>query len=293
VLSVPIATTLPGLLPPRAAAGDECAPAPARAPRAADRTSPARTAGQTEAAQRAREWFHGLTIPAGMWVVLRADGRGFSRLTQDRYAKPFDERMRDHMVAAAAAWMTDFGAVYGATHSDEISVALPPGTELFGRVLEKLVSVSAGLCSAAFTAAAGFPAHFDARAWIGATPGEVADYFAWRQSDGRRCALATCCYWALRQAGSTSRQATSQLTRAPSAQQNELLARHGISFTALPAWQRRGVGLSWEDYVKTGTGPRTGTQVPVLRRRLRADDQVPAGEEYRAVIAAALAAGQP
>jgi len=29
------------------------------------------------ASQRDREWFHNLTILPGMWVVLRADGRGF------------------------------------------------------------------------------------------------------------------------------------------------------------------------------------------------------------------------
>jgi tRNA(His) 5'-end guanylyltransferase len=42
-----------------------------------------------------------------------------------------------HMLAAATALMTEFGAVLGATHSDEISIALPPGSGLFGRVQEK------------------------------------------------------------------------------------------------------------------------------------------------------------
>ena len=67
------------------------------------------------------------------------------------------------MTAAATALMTGFGSVYGCTHSDEVPVALPPQSQLFGRGLEKLVSVSAGICSAAFTAAAGQPAHFDSR----------------------------------------------------------------------------------------------------------------------------------
>lgn len=241
-----------------------------------------------EASQREREWFHGLTIPAGMWVVLRADGRGFSRLTEEHYAKPFDERMRDHMSAAATAWLTEFAALYGCTHSDEISVVLPPDAGLFGRGLEKLVSISAGICSAAFTAAAGLSAHFDARAWIGATADEVADYFAWRQADAARCALSTCCYWALRHAGSTAAQATAELAHASTAQQNELLYRHGINFNDLPAWQRRGVGLRFEDYAKTGFDLRTGAEATAIRRRLWVDEQLPVKDDYRAMVTAAL-----
>jgi hypothetical protein len=67
---------------------------------------------------------------------------GISWLTEEHFAKPFDERMREHMTVAAEALMTEFGAAYGCTHSDEISVVLPPGSGLFGRGLEKLVSVS-------------------------------------------------------------------------------------------------------------------------------------------------------
>jgi hypothetical protein len=103
------------------------------------------------ASQREREWFHALTVPPGAWPVIRVDGRAFSQLTEAHFAKPFDERMRQHMTAAASALITEFGAVYGCTHSDEISIALPPDCQLFGRGLEKLVSVSSGICSAAFT----------------------------------------------------------------------------------------------------------------------------------------------
>jgi tRNA(His) guanylyltransferase len=38
-----------------------------------------------ESAQRAREWFHALTVPPGMWVVIRVDGRSFTRFTADRF----------------------------------------------------------------------------------------------------------------------------------------------------------------------------------------------------------------
>lgn len=244
------------------------------------------------AAQREREWFHALTVPPGAWAVIRADGRGFSQLTQVHFIKPFDERMREYMTAAATALMTEFGAVYGCTHSDEISIALPPDCQVFGRGLEKLVSVSAGICSAAFTAAAGLPAHFDSRVWIGTSAADVADYFSWRQSDAARSALSTWCYWTLRQAGDSARQATAALAGASTAQQNELLYQHGINFNDVPSWQRRGIGLHWQAYRKPGNDPRTGTETVAIRRRLHINDQLPVKDEYRAMVTAAVTNGE-
>ena len=180
------------------------------------------------ASQRQREWFHALRVPPGMWAVIRVDGRGFSRLTGEHFAKPFDEHMRQHMTAAAAALMTELAGVYGPTHSDEIPIALPPDCGLFGRVVKKLVSVSAGIASAVFTAEAGLPGHFDSRVWTGISAEDVADYFSWRQSDAARSALSMWCYWTLRHAGEGARQATAALAGASTAEQNELLYQHGI-----------------------------------------------------------------
>lgn len=240
------------------------------------------------ASQREREWFHALTVPPGAWAVIRVDGRAFSQLTEAHFAKPFDERMRQHMTAAASALITEFGAVYGCTHSDEISIALPPDCQLFGRGLEKLVSVSSGICSAVFTTAAGLPAHFDSRIWIGTSAEDVADYFSWRQSDAARSALSTWCYWTMRQAGDSARQATAALRGASTAQQNELLYRHGINFNDIPSWQRRGIGLHWQAFSKPGHDPRTGTETTAVRRRLHVNDQLPMKDEYRAMVTAAV-----
>lgn len=241
-------------------------------------------AEQFAAAQRAREWFHAMTMPPGSWTVLRVDGRGFSRLTEEHFSKPFDDRMHQHMTTVAEALVTELGGAYGCTHCDEASVLLPPDSDLFGRSQEKLVSVSAGIASAAFTAAAGTPGHFDSRAWIGATVPDVADYFSWRQSDAARSALGSWCYWTLRQAGRTGPQATAELTGVSASGLNELLHQHGINYNDVPAWQRRGTGLYWQDHSKTGHDPRTGTETVTTRRRLHADDHLPMKDQYRALI---------
>ena len=45
------------------------------------------------------------------------------------------------------------------------------------------------------------------------------------------------------------------------AEKNELLFQGGINFNDLPAWQKRGTGLYWEEYVKEGINPQTGQSV--------------------------------
>jgi tRNA(His) 5'-end guanylyltransferase len=236
------------------------------------------------AAQREREWFHALRLPPGAWAVVRVDGRGFSRFTEKHFAKPFDDAVNRHMVAAATSLATEFEAPYACTHSDEISVLLPPAFGAFGRGLEKLVSVSAGTASAAFTASAGRAAVFDSRVWIGTTPQDVVDYFAWRQADAARSALGAWCYWTLRQAGRSPREATAALEGAGTAAQNELLHGHGVNFNDVPLWQRRGTGLYWRDYRKAGWNPRTGTQVTARRRELHVDAELPMRDEYRRLV---------
>jgi tRNA(His) guanylyltransferase len=239
---------------------------------------------QFEASQRAREWFHSLAVLPGAWTILRVDGRSFSRFTEQRFDKPFDLRFSQLMVGAARTLLMDFGGRYAYTESDEISVLLDPESELFGRGLEKLVSVSASITSAAFTHAAGEPAHFDSRVWMGTGPLDVVDYFSWRQADAARSALHGWCYWTLRKEGQTRQEATKALEGANVAAKNELLFQHGVNFNDLPAWQRRGVGLWWETYERPGYDPMRKMPVTTTRRRIREERDLPMKENYREML---------
>lgn len=237
-----------------------------------------------EAAQRSREWFHGLTVPPGMWTVIRVDGRAFTKLTGDLFEKPFDMAFSAKMGVAAKALLVELGAVYVYTESDEISVLLAPSFDLFGRSVEKLVSVSAGVASATFSVALGQPAHFDSRLWIGASIRDVVDYFSWRQADAARGALNGWCYWTLRKEGHSARAATRALTGAKAPEKHDLLHTFGINFGDLPAWQKRGTGLWWHTAPHMGHNPITGEDVETTRRHIRIEAELPTGDEYRALI---------
>jgi tRNA(His) guanylyltransferase len=237
-----------------------------------------------EARMRALEYFHGLRLLPGAWAVLRLDGRGFSRFTGERFDKPFDLRFHELMTQTAQALLEDLQAVYAYTESDEISLLFRPDWDLFDRELEKLVSVSAGVASAAFSLACGTRAHFDSRVWLGPRRSHVVDYFRWRMADATRCALNGWCYWTLRKAGQGIGEATAALKGKPLSLKHELLWQHGVNFNDVPAWQRRGSGLYWETYQKEGFNPKENRTVLSTRRRVRVDRELPMKEEYAALL---------
>jgi tRNA(His) guanylyltransferase len=241
-------------------------------------------ADDIEAGQRAREWFHGLTVPPGMWTIIRVDGRSFSRFTEQHFDKPFDDRFSGFMVETAQAMLTEFDARFTYTESDEISLVLSPSHNVFGRAVEKLVSIAAGVASAAFTHAADVPAHFDSRIWLGATIEDVVAYFSWRQADASRSALNGWCYWTLRKAGATRQQAAQRLHGTSTADQNDLLFQHGINFNYLPAWQRRGIGLWWATRDHAGHDPVRGVDVTTTRRGVHVERELPMKDDYCTLI---------
>ncbi len=239
---------------------------------------------ELERRMRAGECFHTLRLPPGMWAVLRVDGRGFTRFTETRFEKPFDERFHGLMLGAAEALVEGLGGIYAYTESDEISLLLPRDWDLFDRELEKAVSLAAGIASAAFTHGCGEPAHFDGRVWLGADEEATLDYFRWRQADAGRCALNGWCYWTLRKEGASVAEATRELERKPVDWKNELLFARGINFAQLPSWQRRGSGVRFESFQKPGVNPKTGEETVATRRRLTVDRELPMREEYDAYL---------
>jgi tRNA(His) guanylyltransferase len=239
---------------------------------------------EMEARMRELEWFHSLRAFPGAWIVIRVDGRGFSKLTESAFEKPFDSHFHTLMTQTAEALLLELHGVYAYTESDEISILLPRDSDLFSRELEKLVSISAAVASATFTHAAGRIAHFDSRMWLGITQANVLDYFRWRQTDAARCCLHGWCYCTLRKEGQSVAEATALLRGKSFSELNELLFQRGRNFNDLPVWQRRGTGIYWEQFEKQGTNPISGAVATAVRRRVKVDESIPKAEEYDVFI---------
>lgn len=222
-----------------------------------------------------------------IYMVARIDGRGFTRLTKEvqSFDLPFDERFRDAMVRTTEHLMrTGFRVLYGYTQSDEISLLVHREESAYNRKLRKYNSILAGEASAKFSLLLGFLASFDCRISQLPSMERVADYFRWRSEDAHRNALNSHCYWLLRKQGLTATQATAKLHKMTVADKNELLFQAGINFNHLPTWQKRGVGLYWETYVKKGVNPITEREESAVRQRIKIDYDLPMKEDYSQFI---------
>ncbi len=242
---------------------------------------------ELDSKMRVFETAHDHAVIPDVFMVARIDGRSFTRLARELqdFEAPYDLRFRDCMVAAARRLMEcGFGVVYGYTQSDEISLLFRRDEQTFGRKLRKYNSILAGEASAAFTHALGAPAAFDCRVCQLPTAKHVVDYFRWRQQDAYRNALSGHCYWLLRGQGASEREATQRLNGTSVADRNELLFQNGANFNELPLWQKRGIGLYWESYEKTGRNPKTGRVRSATRRRLTVDLELPLREAYGAFV---------
>lgn len=231
-------------------------------------------------------------VPLGFQIIVRLDGRGFTRLTRElcEFEAPFDVRFRDMMLTTLRHLMAcGFNVLYGYSESDEISLLLHPAETSFSRKVRKLISILAGEASAAFSVALGQAAAFDAR--LCALPGveQVLDYFRWRMGDAGRCCLNGHAYWLLRRQGMDAQAASGQLLRMKTADMHELLFRAGINFDALPSWQKRGFGTSWVEADKLARNPITGESVLAQRGLLQTELELPWKDAYDEFLRGLLA----
>jgi len=224
-------------------------------------------------------------LPESGWVVARLDGRGFSRLTRERAElhKPFDERFRDMMLESARVVATEFNALFAHTHSDEMSLLLPQARAFEGKA-RKYLSLMASAASVAFSMALKQPVAFDCRLISLPREENVVDYFRWRMADSERNALSAHSYWHARAQGLSPHLATKLLDSLSPAQKVQRLASLGVDYNAVPLWHKRGAALFWRAEEIKGRDPRSGAEVPAMRRRLRAELNLPEREEYAALI---------
>lgn len=229
------------------------------------------------------------TILQELYLVARLDGRSFSRLTKEicNFEAPFDEKFRDMMINTVKQLMNcGFRVIYGYTESDEISLLFHKNENTFGRKVRKYNSILAGMASATFSLELGQPVAFDCRIVPLPNIELVKDYFLWRQEDAHRNALNAHCYWMLRKEGKSIEEGTLLLEGKSVSYKNELLFSRGINFDKLPLWQKRGVGIYWDEIEKTGYNPIKNVEEKTVRRELKVDMNLEIGEKYGLFIGA-------
>lgn len=227
------------------------------------------------------------TMPEGCFLVSRLDGHGFTRLTKKEWEleKPFDIRFCDVMIGTLKRLMDcGFRMVYGYTQSDEISLLFHNGDSAFARKERKLLSLLAAEASAMFTSLAGRPAVFDNRLIPLPSEDDVIDYFRWRQEDAHRNSLNAHCYWSLRKQGVKASDAQKYISKLQNIEKYKQLFAAGIDYDKLPAWQKYGVGVYFENVKKTGYNPMTKETAICSRRVLSLNEELPVGDEYSVFI---------
>lgn len=224
---------------------------------------------------RKNEIFSGLITISPFFV--RIDGRSFHGLLKSlEMKKPFDERFRDAMAYACKSLLEESGLnpLFAYTFSDEINLYFrhPP----FGGRVEKIDSVAASFASSVLTGILkpGMPMALDAR--IIPSPGSfVIDYLVDRQAEAWRNLMNAYCQHALIGEGKTPHQAAELLRGMKSAEMHEMMFERGTNLAKTPAWQRRGVMVSWSEYEKDGYNPVEKKQVRVTRRRAEIGTELP------------------
>lgn len=210
-------------------------------------------------------------------VVVRADGRNFKNILRDLgFGKPYDQTFARAMADTAELFIKKSGLspLFAYTFSDEVSflfMELP----FEGRV-EKMDSVTASFLGSALTINLQFekPVAFDSRIVV-LQKDEIPVYFHWRQLEAWRNFVAAWGYYTLLNEGISKIEASKYLRGKKEWEIHEMLFEKGINLAKIPAWQRRGVIISKEEYEISGFNPVLDKETKSLRRRVIQNWEIP------------------
>lgn len=210
-------------------------------------------------------------------VVVRADGRNFKNTLRNLgFGKPYDQTFARAMADTVELFIKKSGLspLFAYTFSDEVSflfMELP----FEGRV-EKIDSVTASFLGSALTInlELEIPVAFDSRVVV-LQKEDIPAYFHWRQLEAWRNFVAAWGYYTLRDEGISKIEASKCLRGKKEWEIHEMLFERGINLATLPAWQRRGVIISKEEYEISGFNPILDKETKSLRRRVIQNWEIP------------------
>ncbi|KAF6829765.1 tRNA guanylyltransferase [Colletotrichum plurivorum] len=237
------------------------------------------------------------------WIVVRVDGRGFTKLcAKYAFKKPNDRRALDLMNAAARVVVTeipDITIAYGV--SDEYSFVFHKSCTLFERRASKLVStvVSTFTANYIYLWSTYFPEtplspplpSFDGRAVCYPSVNNLRDYMSWRQVDCHINNLYNTTFWALIQVeGLDNRAAEELLSGTVSADKNEILfKRCGINYNNELEIYKKG-SVVFRDYELVEPGTHNAAEAaealaePVQQSKSQAEKEKKKRSKARVVI---------
>ncbi|QIW98278.1 hypothetical protein AMS68_003796 [Peltaster fructicola] len=242
-------------------------------------------------------------LPLSNWIVVRIDGRGFSKLTRKYdFKKPNDDRGLSLMNAAAlevCRSIVDIVIAYG--QSDEYSFVLHESTSLFDRRAAKLATTIATAFTAEYCMqwSTHFPDQpltrpyptFDGRCVCYPKRKLLRDYLSWRQADAHINNLYNTTFWNLVLGGMSLIDAEQKLKGTLSADKNEILFKQfGINYNNEPEIYRKGTVIyrsyeACEQPILIEDMPQSKTQLEKERKRKQKATIV---VEHRDIISASF-----
>jgi len=221
------------------------------------------------------EIYSGIEIP-DLPVFVRLDGWKFHGLTRKlKLELPYDRFFATCLVETSKTFFKIFNPSLAYIFSDEINLLFmkTPGWKR----IEKIDSVFAGIASTSFMEKISEKhdvsfCSFDCRI-IPVEYKNIIDYLIWRQAECFRNHNNAYAYHVLRKKYS-GRTATKMLKGKGTKELKEIALKGKISLNKTPSWQRNGIMVYKESYIKDGYNPIKREKVRVKRYRVKEDWEI-------------------
>lgn len=225
-------------------------------------------------------------LPGRMPILCRLDGKGFHVYTRGM-KRPWDDRLNLVMDTTAKKLCEEIsGAQLAYIQSDEISILIHPYKKLesqtyFDGKIQKIVSVTAAIASATFTAESWRlndekqikPAYFDSRVFV-VPEAEVVNMLLWRQQDSTRNSV---------QMLARSLYSHKECNNKNNSELQEMCFQKGHNWNDVPTRHKRGRCIVKEQYPVEITN-REGLTDTVMRSRWTVDEEIPVFSQDREYI---------
>lgn len=222
------------------------------------------------------EIFAKTCIPPETPFFIRLDGWKFRKLSETIKAeKPFDEKLAKCLVSSGKIlFRKGFNPALIYVASDELNILFINAAPFRGRI-EKINSVLTGLVSSAFSLnlqkffSKKHVTAFDSRLVIASNMEKIVEYLCWRQVNNWRNHNNAYVYWIMRKMGYKPAEIAKKLKGVKTKEFHEMMLKHGINLAKTPQWQRRGILIHKQPFLK-----KTENSM-VERSKLKEDWNIP------------------